>query len=227
MTNKTLTIKDWIFKLSLNLLGLFLLSFGATLGIICGLGASPFDVLQVGMTNYLPITIGQSSQIIALVFLAYTWAKGVIPGVGTILNALCVGGFIDLIFTFGIQIPENIVFKFIMLFLSITLAALGIVLSLKAKIGVGTRDSFMEYLVTITGKNVNKVRSTIELLVFVLGMVLGGPIGIGSIITALIVGHCITFFAKTLNYDFDINNHYTFSDTLNNYKYKKYSKSYN
>ncbi|MGL5328926.1 MAG: YczE/YyaS/YitT family protein, partial [Peptostreptococcaceae bacterium] len=217
MTKQALTMKDWILKISTNLLGLFLLSFGATLGIICGLGASPFDVLQVGMTHYLPITIGQASQIIALVFLVYTWFKGVIPGVGTILNAICVGGFIDLIFTFNIKTPENLLFKFIMLFLSIVIASFGIVLSLKAKIGVGTRDSFMEYIVTVTGKNVNKVRSTIVVCVFILGMLLGGPIGIGSIITALTIGPVITYWAKTLNYDFNINNHYTFNDMTNNY----------
>lgn len=172
------------------------------------------------MTNYLPITIGQASQIIALVFLIYTWSKGVVPGIGTILNVIFVGGFIDLIFTFGIQTPETLLFKFIMLFLSIVLAAFGIVLSLKAKIGVGTRDSFMEYLVTITNKDVNKVRSTIEMCVFFLGMLLGGPIGIGSIITALTLGHMITYWAKVLNYDFDVNNHYTFSDIVSRYRDK-------
>ncbi|MGL6107848.1 YczE/YyaS/YitT family protein [Romboutsia sp.] len=220
MTKTTLTMKEWLQRITINMIGLFVLSLGATLGIICGLGASPFDVLQVGMTNYLPITIGQASQIIALIFLIYTWSKGVIPGIGTILNVILVGGFIDLIFTFGIQTPETVLFKFVMLFLSIALAGFGIVLSLKARIGVGTRDSFMEYLVTATNKDVNKIRSIIEVCVFFLGMLLGGPIGIGSIITALTLGHMITFWAKVLNYDFDVNNHYTFNDIVNVYKGK-------
>lgn len=224
MTKDILTLKEWIKRIAINLIGLFILSFGATLGIICGLGASPFDVLQVGMTNYLPITIGQASQIIALIFLIYTWSKGVIPGIGTILNVIFVGGFIDLIFTFGIQTPETLLFKFVMLFLSIVFAGFGIVLSLKAKIGVGTRDSFMEYLVTVTNKNVNKIRSTIEICVFFLGMMLGGPIGIGSIITALTLGNMITFCAKILNYDFDINNHYTFNDIVNVHKNRAISE---
>lgn len=215
-----LTLKEWTKRIIINLVGLFILSFGATLGIICGLGASPFDVLQVGMTNYLPITIGQASQIIALVFLIYTWSKGVTPGIGTIMNVIFVGGFIDLIFSFGIQTPKSLLFKFIMLALSIVFAGFGIVLSLKAKIGVGTRDSFMEYLVTATNQNVNKIRSIIEICVFFLGMMLGGPVGVGSIITALTLGHIITYCAKLLKYDFDVNNHYTFSDIIKTNKNK-------
>ncbi|MGL5330808.1 MAG: YczE/YyaS/YitT family protein [Peptostreptococcaceae bacterium] len=227
MNKKRLTMMDWIIKSGMNMLGLFLLAIGVVLGLQCGLGASPFDVLQVGMTKYLPITIGQASIIIALIFLVYTWSNGVIPGLGTILNAIFVGVFIDLVFTFGIQVPNDIFMKVIMLVSSTVLAGIGIVLSLKAKIGVGTRDAFMEYMVTKTQKPVGKVRSTIEIIAFILGVILvgaeglGSTYGIGTIFIALTIGHVITFTANVLKYDFDISNHYTFKDSIDAYKANK------
>lgn len=227
MNKERLTIAEWIIRSVMNLLGLFLLALGVVTGLQCGLGASPFDVLQVGMTKYLPITVGQASQILAVAFLIYTWSKGVIPGVGTILNAIFVGVFIDLIFTFGIQTPATLTMKIVMLVASTVLAGVGIVLSLKAKIGVGTRDAFMEYVVTRTQKSVGLVRATIEIIAFILGVVLvgmsglGTTYGIGTIFIALTLGHVITFAAKIMKYDFDVSNHYTFKDSINLYKANK------
>lgn len=227
MKKERLTITQWIIRSLMNLLGLFLLALGVVTGLQCGLGASPFDVLQVGMTKYLPITVGQASQIIAVAFLVYTWAKGVIPGFGTILNAIFVGVFIDLVFTFGIQTPAILPMKVVMLLASTVLAGIGIVLSLKAKIGVGTRDAFMEYIVTRTQKSVGTVRATIEILAFIVGALLvgkdglGTTYGIGTIFIALTLGHVITFTANVLKYDFDVSNHYTFKDSLDTYKANK------
>lgn len=220
MKKEKLSITKWIIKIVINIVGLFLLALGVVTGILCGLGASPFDVLQLGMSNLLPITVGQASQIVAILFLIYTWSRGVIPGLGTILNAIFVGGFIDLIFTFGIQTPDTLVMKVAMLVASILLAGFGIVISLKAKIGVGTRDAFMEYVVTKTNKSVGKIRATIEIIAFISGALLGGDYGVGTIIVAVTLGHVITFAAKLLNYDFDISNHYTFKDSINLYKSK-------
>jgi uncharacterized protein len=224
MNKERLTIAEWIIKSGVNMLGLFLLALGIVIGLQCGLGASPFDVLQVGMAKYLPITVGQASQIIASIFLIYTWYKGVIPGVGTILNTIFVGVFIDLIFTFGIEVPTTLYMKVAMLIMSTVLSGVGIVLSLKAKIGVGARDAFMEYMVTKTQKPVERVRAVIEIIAFILGAVLVGreglgvTYGIGTIFIALTLGHMITFTAKVLKYDFDVSNHYTFKDSVNIYK---------
>lgn len=230
MNKERLTIMEWIIRSGMNMLGLFLLALGVVLGLQCGLGASPFDVLQVGMTKYLPITIGQASIIIAIVFLVYTWSNGVIPGLGTILNAIFVGVFIDFVFTLGIQVPASLIMKIAMLLASTVLAGVGIVVSLKAKIGVGTRDAFMEYMVTKTQKPVGKVRATIEIIAFIVGALLvgmeglGTTYGIGTIFIALTLGHVITFTANVLKYDFDVSNHYTFKDSIDIYKAKKEQK---
>lgn len=68
MNKGRLTISEWIIKSGVNMLGLFLLALGIVIGLQCGLGAIPFDVLQVGMAKYLTITVGQASQIVASIF---------------------------------------------------------------------------------------------------------------------------------------------------------------
>ncbi|KMT21086.1 YczE/YyaS/YitT family protein [Clostridium cylindrosporum] len=222
MKKTKLTTVQWLYKIALNIFGLFLCGFGIVLTVQCGLGASPWDVFQIGMTKYLPITLGQASQIIALILLAFTWYKGVIPGVGTILNAIFIGYFIDLSFKFGIKTPETILMQSVMLIVSIVIFAFGIVLSLKAMIGVGTRDALMEYLIGSMKVSVTYIRAGIELFALVGGILLNGnfgsPFGIGTVVVTITLGYVINFAAKVLKYDFDITNHYTFKDMISKNK---------
>lgn len=218
MEKQKLNFSEWGYKILLNIFGLFLCGFGIVLTVQCGLGASPWDVLQVGMTNYIPITLGQASQIVAFILLIFTWYKGVVPGVGTVLNAYFIGFFIDLVFKFGIETPEALSMQIIMLVSSIIIFAFGIVISLKAKIGVGTRDALMEYLITSTNVSVIYIRAALEIFALIIGILLKGPFGIGTIVVALTLGYVIKFAAKVLKYDFDVSNHYTFKDMLVNSK---------
>lgn len=221
MCKKRLTFVQWGYKIIMNILGLFMCGVAIVLAVQSGLGASPWDVLSLGITNYIPITLGQASQIVAFILLIFTWSKGVIPGVGTILNAYFIGFFIDLTFKFGIKTPDQLSIKILMLLGSLIIFALGIVLSLRAKIGVGTRDALMEYLITSTKKPVNLIRACLEIGALAIGILLKGPFGIGTIVLALTLGYFIKFAAKILNYDFDAFAHYTLKDSYLNLKNKK------
>lgn len=208
-----LTLGQWLIKISMNLCGLFLCGFSIVLAIQSGLGASPWAVLQAGTTNYLPITVGQASQGISLILMLFTWYKGIIPGVGTILNTIFIGYFIDFTYKYiKISEPKSIIFSILMLIGSILIFAFGIVISLKAKIGVGSRDQLMEYLIGSTKKSVVEIRSIIEGVALALGIVVGGPYGIGSVVTVVTLGYAIGFAAKILNYNFDAYAHITLAD---------------
>lgn len=213
-----LSFKNWIFKIVLNLLGLFLCSFGIVLLIESSLGASPWDVFQVGMTNYVDITIGQASQIIAFIIVIINLFFKVIPGVGTILNAFFVGYFIDLIYKFNILKPESLLFKLLYFCVGMIFFGFGIVIALKAKIGVGSRDALMEVLVNLSKQSVVKIRSILEIIAGIFGIVLGGPFGIGTLVAAFSLGYIINFAAKILDYEFDAYNHYTLKDSYLKYK---------
>lgn len=227
MIKEKLNLYQWVSRIVINILGLFLCGLGIVLAVQCGVGASPWDVLQVGMTNYIPITLGQASQIIAFILLIFTWYKGVIPGVGTILNAYFIGFFIDVVFKFGINTPETLFMQLIMLFSSIIIFGFGIVISLKTRIGVGSRDALMEYLITRTKVSVIYIRAALEIFALIGGLILKGPFGFGTVIAALSLGYAIKFAAKVLRYDFDTKNHYTFKDILINSKREKSNMNLN
>ncbi|NFI93452.1 membrane protein [Clostridium botulinum] len=212
-----LVLKQWLVKVPLDILGLFLCASGIVLAIQSNLGPSPWDVLQVGLSIQLPISIGQASQFVSIVMLLFTWYKGIIPGIGTLAEAFFIGFFIDLIYKYiPICTPEETLFRIIMLVAGISMLAFGIVTSLKAGLGVGSRDQLMEYLIGKTGRPVEKVRPIMELIALIIGTLLKGPIGIGSIFVAMFIGYLIRFSAKILNYNFDAYSHYTLLDIWNN-----------
>ncbi|KNF09679.1 hypothetical protein CLPU_2c01300 [Gottschalkia purinilytica] len=212
---------QWIIKILMNILGLFLCGLAIVLAVKCGLGANPWDALQVGMSNYLPITLGQASQIIAFVILVFNLTRKVIPGVGTLLNAYFIGFFIDVSMKFGIETPNGIPMQALMLFASLVLFGFGIVIALKARIGVGSRDALMEYLVNTTKVSVLYIRAVLEIFAVIGAIFLKGPMGIGTIIAALTLGYFIQFAAKVIDYDFDINKHYTFKDMIDDRRKNK------
>lgn len=216
-----LTLLQWGIKTAMNIFGLFLCGLAIVLAVQCGLGANPWDVFQIGMTNYLPITLGQSSQIIAFIILIFNLTQGVIPGVGTILNAYFIGFFIDLVYKFGIATPESLWLKSLMLFGSLVCFGFGIIIALKARIGVGSRDALMEFLVTKTNKSVLFIRACLEIFAVVGSILLSGPLGIGTLIAALSLGYFISFAAKVLKYDFDVSKHYTLKNMYDDYKERK------
>ena len=217
-----LGLKQWLVKIPLDILGLFLSAAGIVLAIQSKLGPSPWDVLQVGLSIQLPISIGQASQLVSLIILAFTTYKGIIPGFGTIAEAFFIGFFIDLIYKYiPIYTPDGMMLRILMLVIGVVMLAFGIVTSLKAGLGVGSRDQLMEYLIGATGKTVEKVRPIMELIALIVGALLKGPIGIGSIFVAAFIGYLIRFSAKMLNYNFDAYCHYTLLDMWNNSKLNK------
>ncbi|NFG39738.1 membrane protein [Clostridium botulinum] len=219
---KKLGLKQWLVKIQLDIFGLFLCAGGIVLAIQSNLGPSPWDVLQVGLSIQLPISIGQASQFVSVVMLAFTWYKGIIPGVGTVAEAFFIGFFIDLIYKYiPVHTPDGIMFRILMLVVGVVMLAFGIVTALKAGLGVGSRDQLMEYLIGKTGRPVEKVRPIMELIALVIGALLKGPIGIGSIFVATFIGYLIRFSAKILNYNFDAYNHYTLLDMWNNSNFSK------
>ena len=217
-----LGLKQWFVKVPLDILGLFLCALGIVLAIQSNLGPSPWDVLQVGLSIQLPISIGQASQLVSVVMLAFTWYKGIIPGVGTLAEAFFIGFFIDLIYKYiPVHTPDGIMFRILMLVIGVAMLAFGIVTALKAGLGVGSRDQLMEYLIGTTGKPVEKIRPFMEIIALIIGTILKGPIGIGSIFVAMFIGYLIRFSAKALSYNFDAYSHYTLLDIWNNSNFNK------
>jgi len=184
------------------LFGLFLFSVAIVANLYSGLGMMPWGVLSVGVAKNTPLTLGQSSQIIGLLVLALGWLSGSIPSLGTIANMYFIGLFIDWIIAWELlPTPTAMMGKFGMLFASIVLIGAGSYFYLHVRLGAGPRDGLMMGLVKKLNQPVSYVRGAIEGTVLVIGFLLGGPVGIGTVITALTVGFSVQLAFKLGRYD--------------------------
>jgi len=179
-------------RLPTLIVGLFLFSVGVVMGLYSNLGMSPWGVFQVGLAKILPLTLGQVSQVVGLAVLVLGWALGFPPGLGTVANMYLVGLFIDLVMAWNLlPQPTGLIPQMAMLILGIVVIGVASLLYLRAQLGAGPRDGLMVGLVTKLDRPVSQIRMAIEVTVLVMGFFLGGPVGIGTILNALLTGPVI------------------------------------
>ena len=166
------------------------------------LGLSPWDVFHQGLSGNIGITIGQASIIVGVIFVLVGMFLGQQLGVGTILNMILVGQFIDLIMNLNI-IPQstNIVSGIVMMAIGMLLMGYGCYLYIGCGLGCGPRDGVMIALSKKFNKPIKYIRATMEIIVLILGSILGGTVGLGTIISAIFLGYSIQLVFKLRNFD--------------------------
>lgn len=178
-------------------LGYFLCSLGIVTNLYANLGTGPWSLFHVGLANITGLTLGQITQIVGLVIIIISWKLGNEPGLGTIANIVFIGLFIDLIIFVGIiPIQTQLIWQIFQLILSIIITAIGALFYLRTQLGAGPRDGLMVVLTRILDKPVSYVRIPMDILVSLMGYFLGGPLGLGTIITAIGLGYFMQLFFK-------------------------------
>ena len=166
------------------------------------LGMSAWGVFQIGMVNVMGFTFGQATQIVGLGVLILGWVMGFPPGWGTVSNMYFIGYFIDVIIEWNI-VPrfDNILLQMLLLVAGMAMIGVASYFYLRPKLGAGPRDGLMIGLVQKLDKSVSTVRAGIELTVLAFGIAMGGPIGIGTVITAFSIGWFVQTAFKLGKYD--------------------------
>jgi len=195
-------VQSILLKLPSLFLGLFMFSMGVVMNLNSNLGMSPWGVFQVGLSQSTTLTLGQISQIVGLGVLVVGWAMGFPPGFATFMNMYFIGLFIDKIIQFSlIPEPTVLVSQLLLLLGGIIMIGAGSYFYLNPKLGAGPRDGLMMGLVQKTDLPVYIVRGGIEVTVLVLGYFLGGPVGVGTLVTALTIGYSVQLAFKLGGYD--------------------------
>lgn len=172
------------------LAGLFVMSVGIAMSYQSGLGLSPWDVLNDGASAVLPITFGQASIVIGLLILLIDVLLHERVGFGTFINILIVGMIVDLIVWTNV-IPSyravaglgQIVPRLCLCVLSLIPSAYGMYLYMSARLGSGPRDGLMCAVTRRCTKiPVGAVRIALEGMALLVGWLLGGRVGLGTII---------------------------------------------
>jgi len=152
-----------------------------------GLGLAPWDVLHQGLAGLLGTTVGQMVIAVSFVVLLLWIPLRERPGFGTIANAILVGVFVDLTLLV-LDDAEAWAWRVALLLLGVLLNGVATALYIGASLGAGPRDGLMTGLVRRTGRSVRVVRTGLEVTVLGVGWLLGGTVGIGTVLYALAIG---------------------------------------
>ncbi len=169
--------------------GLFIVAGGIVFTINANLGVNPWDVLHIGIATQTGLTIGRVIQGIGLLLVAVSYFFGVKIYVGTVLNMIFLGLFVDLIIAWGYVPQPDLLWQRIALYISgVIVFGFGVAVYISANLGAGPRDSLMLALTRATKIRVGTIRTLMEITAATIGFFLGGPLGVGTVIFALTVG---------------------------------------
>jgi uncharacterized membrane protein YczE len=190
------------FKQSLNYLrrlcvlvwGLFLCSCGTVLTYRSDMGLGPWDVFHKGLSLHLPLSFGQAAIIVGAVIIMLGLFLKVKPGVGTVLNMLLIGFFADWQLN-SHWLPDlgaaPLPLRLLVDCAGVFAMGLGTAFYILPSMGAGPRDGLMLRLNVLTKQRVAVVRAAIELSALTIGFLLGGTVGIGTLIFAFGVGPAV------------------------------------
>lgn len=183
-------------------IGLFVCSVGIVMTINANLGLAPWDVLHEGLSKHINITMGQASIVIGIIFVILDIILGENLGWGTILNMIFVGIFMDILMLNNIiPIAHSVITGIIMIISGMFVLGVGCVLYIGSGIGSGPRDGMMIALHKITKKSIRLIRTIMEIGALLAGYLLGGTVGIGTIISGIGLGYIMQFSFKLFNFD--------------------------
>ena len=172
------------------LLGLTLFGIGEGLVTWSELGNSPWTVFAEGVSVQTPLSIGAATFVIGVAVLLSWLALNERPGVGTVLNVIVISAMIDV--TLWLM-PETGAHagRWSALLGGIALVGVGSGFYLTAHLGPGPRDGLMTGIHDKTGWPIFAVRTGIEASAVAIGWVLGGTVGAGSVLFAVLVGPAV------------------------------------
>lgn len=195
-------MKEIILKLLRLFTGLFLYALGIVMTINANLGLSPWDVFHQGLSRTTGITMGQASIGVGLIIVILNFVFNERVGIGTICNMIFIGIFLDILMLNHIVPEAHSILAGVMLMISgMLVIGLATFLYIGAEFGSGPRDGLMVALTKRTGKSVRLVRSIIEISVLLIGYLLGGFVGIGTLLMAFMVGPSVQFVFKIFKFD--------------------------
>jgi len=184
---------DMTNRLARLLIGLFLYGFTMAMMVESTLGLDPWDVFHEGLAGHLPLTFGQVVILVGAVVLLLWIPLRQMPGIGTVLNVIVIGLAADA----GIAVidqPDNPWLRGALLVGGVVGNGLAGAIYIGAQLGPGPRDGLWLGLVRRTGRSVRFWRTVIEVSVLAIGFVLGGTVGVGTVLYALTIGPIVQFF---------------------------------
>ena len=177
-------------RMMVLIFGLMIFGIGEAFLVVTSLGNSPWVVLSEGISLNSSLNIGESTFLVSVVVLLLWIPLRQKPGFGTLANIVVIAASIEL----GLLIiptVENVYVKYFYVLFGIALVGVGSALYITCGLGTGPRDGLMTGLHYKTGVRVGRVRLGIEIVALSVGAILGGSLGVGTALFALLIGQSV------------------------------------
>ncbi len=188
---------SWVRRVIQLYAGLALYGFSMALMVKAGLGLDPWDVFHQGLAERTGWSFGVTTIVVGAAVLLLWLPMRQRPGVGTISNVFVIGVAVDASLSW-LPAPDALGWRLTFLLSGVVLNAVAGGAYIGARLGPGPRDGLMTGMVRRTGRSVRLIRTTIEISVLAIGVVLGGSIGLGTVVYALAIGPLVQVFLPLL-----------------------------
>jgi uncharacterized membrane protein YczE len=168
-------------------LGLALYGASMALLVRSTLGVTPWDVLHQGLARHLGWSLGTAAIVVGAVVLLFWIPLRQRPGLGTVSNVFVIGLAVDATLAV-VPAPSSLALRIGFVAAGVLLNAVATAAYIGVHLGPGPRDGLMTGLVRRTGGSVRLVRTSIEAAVVLTGWLLGGTLGLGTVVYALAIG---------------------------------------
>ena len=173
-------------RLTQLIVGLGLYGVSEAMMIAPGVGVDPWDVFHTGLARISGIAVGTVLIIVGALVLLLWIPLRQRPGIGTVANVIVIGGLVDLILP-AVPVPGALWLRWVLFVSGVVLNAVATGLYIGAGLGAGPRDGLTTALAA-RGRSIRVVRTGIELSVLAIGWLLGGNVGLGTIVYAVSIG---------------------------------------
>ena len=177
-------------RISILFFGLAIFGLGDSLLVQGNTGNAPWTVFAQGLSLKTGLPLGVSTFLISVTVLLIWIPLKEKPGFGTLANIVLIASFIQIgISIFPLQ--ESLALGVLFDFVGILLVGIGSALYITCGLGPGPRDGAMTGIHRVTGVRVGRVRLGIEITVLAVGWLMGGTVGVGTLLFALLIGESI------------------------------------
>ena len=182
-------MREYINRLFWLVAGVAVSALGITMMLQANIGLEPWSVLQQGLAQTVGITYGTASMIVGAAAIGTAVLCGESFGIGTVVDIVLCAACVDgLLWLDWIPQMHSLLPGVLMLLGGMELLALGTWMYMKSALGAGPRDALMVALAHKTGRSVGLCRASVEIVVIIIGFLLGGQVGIGTVICAVGLG---------------------------------------
>lgn len=194
---------QFLYRIVLAAFSLFVNGFGVYLTIHANIGAGPWDVFNLGLSKTFGILYGTASISVSMIILIIDIAMKEPIGIAMFIDAIVVGKSVDLFrYLKIIPAPQTLVGSIVMIFAGLFIMGYTQYFYMKAALGCGPRDTLLVGIKKRTQSIPIGAVSIIMLsVVTLIGYFLGGPVGIGTLISAFCAGPVMQFAFTTMHFD--------------------------